>query len=167
MVTVIESDEPVIVPVSPATGVDPTPTLRSVYLRTHFPGLTGRLHLRRAVAGGELVQVPAGPLTRDTLDAFAGTHLVLTGAVVREADTEAGRIVYIGEDESASRATAVSWLLAEVLQQQYDGDDFPTLVRRMSRCHDGDHTVEELLRMSLTGIDELLAHWLARLEHAT
>jgi hypothetical protein len=112
----------------------------------------------------DLIRV-VSPTDNDvSLDALSGLHLVPIGYKVNLQETEApSTLVYVGHGEDATKVCPIYPLLASVLWEAEDDEDFPSAVRRLGV--EADLRSDVAIRHALLDLDGLLANGLARWEN--
>lgn len=160
----IDQPEPTLCPVTSGGHTSPQqkPMYRSAYVAECGGPVLGRWRARRAVAARTWVQVPAGPPTAASLDAFAGVRVARSGVVVRR--SEDGRVRHLGQSADSTEAVPISWLLDDAMT--HVNMDFPSAVRDvMAGREDRDEfDVEQVVRLSLTSLGRAVTHGLVWLE---
>lgn len=96
-----------------------------------------------------------------SLDSLAGLRLVPLGYKVDHPHLDGEEsIVYVGNSAEATKVCAISALLASVLWDDEDAEDFPSTVRRLGL--EAGWRSDVAIRLALSDLDGLLAHGLAR-----
>lgn len=99
-----------------------------------------------------------------SLDALSGIKLVPIGFKVKLPKIdEASSLVYVGHSEDATKVCPISTLLASVLWESEQKEDFPNAVRRLGI--EAGLRGDIVIRLALSDLDGLLSHGLARWEN--